>query len=294
MNRYYRATVLLAAAVLAAGCGFFSQEQAGELPYLARRGAFTSDLLYHEPAPQSWEEEVPPPDVEEVYYESDELELKAWVYIPAERAERMPALIYFHGGFSFAAEDMEVCRPFMDAGYVVMFPMLRGENGNPGCFELFWGEVDDAGAAVNWLATQPYVDGERVYTFGHSVGGGISALLSLMEDVPVQHGGSSGGLYPPDVFEEWENYGIVPFDRKIAEEVELRLLLGNIHHMRRLHYAYIGEADTLAGVDVLVQQEMAGEESLLRVVLLAGDHFTSLDLAVERYLEIVEAAKEAG
>ncbi len=72
--------------------------------------------------------------------------------------------------------------------------MLRGENGNPGNYELFLTEVGDAKAAVRWLARQPFVDAKRVYTFGHSTGGAISALLSLREGVPAVNGGCWGGL----------------------------------------------------------------------------------------------------
>ena len=35
-----------------------------------------------------------------------------------------------------------------------MAPMLRGENGNPGSFELLWGEIDDASAAIVELASK--------------------------------------------------------------------------------------------------------------------------------------------
>ena len=37
--------------------------------------------------------------------------------------------------------------------------MLRAENGNPGVYEGFYGEVDDAVAAGRFLASLPFVDG---------------------------------------------------------------------------------------------------------------------------------------
>ena len=98
------------------------------------------------------------------------------------------------------------CLPFLAAGFAVMTPTLRGENGNPGSFELFYGEVDDAEAAVRFLAAQPRIDSKRIYTFGHSVGGGISALLSLRPEIPVRKGGSSGGLYSRDGSSVEHNY----------------------------------------------------------------------------------------
>jgi dipeptidyl aminopeptidase/acylaminoacyl peptidase len=43
-----------------------------------------------------------------------------------------------------------------------MTPTLRGENGNPGNFECFYGEVDDVIAAGRYLATLPYVDPKHI------------------------------------------------------------------------------------------------------------------------------------
>lgn len=127
------------------------------------------------------------------------------LYTARESAKPRPALMFLHGGFAFGAGDLEACQAFMDAGYIVMCPMLRGENGNPGVFEMFLGEVEDAKAAAVWLAEQPGVDKSRIFAFGHSVGGGVSAMLSLRENVPVQHSGSSGGFGTASrVLVEWQ------------------------------------------------------------------------------------------
>ena len=84
-----------------------------------------------------------------MYYTSDGRKLKGWLFRPAPAAGgNPPVLVYFHGGFAFGADDFEACKPFADAGFVVFTPMLRGENGNPGDFEMYMGEVDDARAAA--------------------------------------------------------------------------------------------------------------------------------------------------
>src|SRR5690606_37405015 len=97
-------------------------------------------------------EYTPPPGVSRVAYPSGELELAAWYAVPlgASSGRSAPALVYFHGDFAFGPDDFEAVRPFLEAGYVVMTPTLRGENGNPGDFELLWGEIDDARAAIEW------------------------------------------------------------------------------------------------------------------------------------------------
>ncbi len=220
-------------------------------------------------APQPYEHEPPPEGVAEVTYRSGELDLKAWYAAPENHGESFPAVVYFHSGHAFGRSDFDEARVFLDAGFAVMTPMLRGENGNPGNFELFWGEFDDAVASVNWLAKQPEVDADNIYTFGHSIGGGLSALLSLADpEVPVRHGGSCGGYYPSSVFTEWADTS--PFDVSDTTECELRTLAANVNSMRRDHHAYIGVADPLASTF------KQGYSTHLHRELVLGDHFTSL------------------
>jgi acetyl esterase/lipase len=217
-------------------------------PYLERRANFTTKLTKTGKAPQEWENDPLPPGIEKVKYPSGDFQLEACLFVPPNgREQQNPALVFFHGGFANSNAEILCCDAFMKAGFVVLAPTLRAENGGPGNFELFLGEVDDAANAVRWLAQQPFVDSERIYTFGHSVGGGISALLSLMDNVPIKHGGSSGGLYPPSVFADWKS--ITPFNRKTKAEVEMRLLLGNIRCMQRPHYAYLGTEDAFSSTE---------------------------------------------
>ena len=271
---------------LLTGCEAVDNEPVSTVPYLQRRAALQTKLIKAGPAPQEFEQESPPANTQEITFVSGDLPLKAWVYVPpGEPATPRPALVFFHGGFAFGGGDMAELQPFMDAGFVVMCPMLRGENGNPGNFELFWGEVDDAKAAVHWLAGQPYVDRNRIFTFGHSVGGGVSAMLSLLDDVPIQHGGSSGGLYGTRVFSDWSD--IVPFDRSNKEEARLRVLLGNIQHMQRRHFAYLGASDLFGPEMKKAKQEAAGGGKL-EVISVPGDHFSSFQPALEDYLRKVQ------
>lgn len=58
--------------------------------------------------------------------------------------------------------------------------MVRGENGNPGHFEFFYGEAEDAVAAGRYLATLPRVDPKRIYITGHSAGGTLALLAAML------------------------------------------------------------------------------------------------------------------
>jgi hypothetical protein len=261
-------------------------------PFLARRSAHETVLIEHGPSPGKYVEYTPPPGVVRTIYMSGELSLAAWYAVPLGAGARtVPALVYFHGDFAFGPDDFEVVRPFIDAGYLVMTPMLRGENGNPGDFELLWGEVDDARAAVEHVAALSSVDRSRIYAFGHSIGGGIVAMLSLYPELPLRATGSSGGIYMPETFARWaksdDNRELVRFDPTDENETELRVLGPNLPWMVHRHIAYVGEDDPWFVRNAGELEARAWElgKPFERVVV-AGDHMTSLPNALAAFLEV--------
>jgi len=299
-----RAPAFLLGLAFLAGC-------ADSDSYLARRARFETRLLARGPVPvppgfpdttvphlnlDSWRpwtrcglDSVPMPrltgSLDSVTYRSGVLELPAWVYTPPRPArQQLPAVLYLHPGFNLTAGTAACATPFMTAGLVVMWPMYRGENGSPGSFELVMGEVDDAAAALRWLAAQPQVDPKRVYAFGWSSGGGIAALLSLM-DAPLRHSGSSGGMYAQNLNE------IAPYDTTSAAEWEMRSLPANIRWMRHPHYAYVeqGEDDFWVSSLALIERESRGRRTLLHLSMVPGTHFSIYPEAVRRYLNEILA-----
>jgi dienelactone hydrolase len=197
--------------------------------------------------------------------------------------------VYFHGGSYLNARDLDVVRPFLDAGFAVMTPMLRGENDNPGFHELFYGEVDDARAAVDWLSTQPEVDPARVFAFGHDTGGVIAALLSCYTDTGLRLAGSSGGFYATDF--RPVGAGAPVYDTTDPEEAALRTPALNADQLHVPHIGYVGDQDPVvakgAGV-ALVRAQAA--HAPLTIETIPGDHFSSLDEAVRRFLARAQAA----
>jgi len=89
------------------------------------RNGFVTKLKRNGPAPQSYERSTPLSGVEEVTYSSGSLSLKAWVSAQPSEAKKRPAVVYLHGGWAFGAADWADAAPFVEAGYVVMMPMLR-------------------------------------------------------------------------------------------------------------------------------------------------------------------------
>ena len=262
---------------------------APQTPYLTRRSAHATGLRERGPAPAGFTATPPPPGVRLVHYRSGELDLAAWYSAPGWGGGSSPGLVYFHGDFAFGPDDFEIVRRFVDAGYAVLTPMLRGENGNPGDFELLWGEVDDGRAAVEWLAAQPEVDRQRVFAFGHSIGGGLAVMLSLYPELPLRATGSCGGIYVPETFARWAgsegNAKLIRFDTEDPDETTLRVLGPNIEWMAHPHMAYVGEQDPwfVDNAQALERRawELGKPFELFRV---PGDHMSSLDPALDAFL----------
>lgn len=298
-SRFASAVVVLGAALGLAfliGYALLSASNVGgggpklDRPYLEVRAAYRTDLMEKVRAPEKVGHVKPPPGVQEMIYTSGDLPLKAWFALPPNAPPRdIPAIVYLHGGFALTADDFKKCQPFLDAGYAVLLPSFRGENDNHGDFELLYGEVDDARAAVWWLARHERIAQGRIHAFGHSIGGGLAALLSLWDNVPLRATGSSGGLYPYTIFTDWSE--IVPFNRRVPLERQLRLLLGNTADMKCPHHAYLGDADPLRSVMGPAEQELATTHAPLRIQVVEGDHQSSLDRAMRQFIRDIEARR---
>ncbi len=155
-----------------------------------------------------------------VHYASPAGKLAACLSPDPGDGKKRPALLYAHGGFGgingigFGREEFA---PFRDAGFVLFCPSWRGENENPGKYEMFFGEVDDAVASLEYLAKVPYVDPARIYMLGHSTGGMVT-LLTAESSSRLRAAFSFGGA--PDLANA--DYGNTPFDRSVGGEVRLR------------------------------------------------------------------------
>jgi acetyl esterase/lipase len=250
--------------------------------YSIHRAEFKTQLLREGPAPQSYVEERRPALVDAIEYPSGNLKLNEWLAFPSGKEGPFAAVIFLHGGFSFSIADYAQARPFLDAGYAVMFPFLRGENGNPGNFELLYGEFDDALAAAQWLSTQPRIDAAKLAFFGHSVGGALAELTSLWNATPVVLSGSVGSLYPPTVFQSWRDFA--PFDVADQQEVALRTFILNLPSMRRRHFAYLGNQEPQAKFLPEYRELAAKHAAPLSVTVVPGDHETSVKPAIDAFL----------
>ena len=251
--------------------------------YVQERQAYKTRLLRTGPSPQPYQAVSLPRNAEAIEFPSGNLRLKGWLATPKKLSAPLVTIIYLHGGFAFSDEDYKLAQPFLDAGYRVMFPLLRAENGNPGNFELMYGEVEDALAAARWLSAASKAGPTKVAFFGHSVGGAVAELTSLWSAESVVLSGSIGALYPPEVFQAWG--ALVPFDATNRKEVSLRSFVSNLSSMKRRHLAYVGSEEPQAQL-VKAYKDLVGKYNApLSIAVVPGNHETSIAPAMRAFLE---------
>lgn len=215
-------------------------------------------------------------------YKSPAGELAALLSKNPGDGKRHPAVLWAHGGFGGLssyywepqpATNDQTPKALLDAGFVVMLPAWRGENDNPGRFEMFYGEVDDALAAIEHLRSLPYVDPDRVYMIGHSTGGTIALLTALSTDKLRAVFAFGGVLDMTLVASEWDE---VPFDPADREAIRVR---SAIHFLKQLKTpTWDIEGSRASNKDRLDAQQIAKEGGLpLNTCIIAGgNHFDIL------------------
>lgn len=298
----FLACVVAFVGLVAAGCGDRSRSgltpgppAAGGVPqaapaapsqqdYAEARKPFRTRLLRRGPPPQKADPLQTPPGAQRITYRSGDLALAAFVDPPPADGRKRPAVLFLHGGFAFGAEDWDMPRPFRSAGYVVMVPVLRGENGQPGAFSAFYDEVDDVLAAADALAGVPYVDSSRLYVCGHSAGGTL-ALLAAMTSKRFRAAASLSGS--PDMMNVVrEQPELVVFDASNPQELTLRsavMYAGSFKCPVRMYY---GSTEFWAADPSKRTAALARQRGLdVEAIMVPGDHFTSVPPAIAKSIE---------
>jgi dipeptidyl aminopeptidase/acylaminoacyl peptidase len=255
--------------------------------YAAARKRFQTRLVRKMPAPQPWSPSKPPAGVSEVEIPSGELRLKAWVNRPADGSGKQPAVLFLHGGFSFGKEDWDSGQPYRDAGFVVLTPILRGENGQPGSFTLWYDEVDDVLAAATYLVGQSYVDPNRLYLAGTS-GGGTLALLAA-EASGLFRAAVSFSASPDQVVLTRHAKIELPFDKSDRRELQMRSPLAFARSFKcpvRIYYATQDHFVLTSERTAVVAKEWKLDVEAVR---LEGDHGSIVPDAIKRSIRFFQS-----
>lgn len=246
--------------------------------------SFKTRLIRQGASPQEAEILRLPKGVRQVTYRSGGLMLKAWLS-ELPKTGQHPAVVFCHGGFSFGLTDWtEDAMPFVNEGFIVLAPMLRGENGNPGSFEFFYGEADDAVAAGRYLSSQPRVDPKRIYITGHSAGGTLAVMAAMMNS-PYALAAPIGAAC--DVRGWTAEKDLMVMDTRDPLELENRsavLFAASIRTPLRL---YIGDKD-VANLDSnrRLQTLATHFKKPCTTEVVPGDHFTSKAEAIKRCVRL--------
>ncbi|WP_344264000.1 alpha/beta hydrolase [Streptomyces sodiiphilus] len=139
--------------------------------------AFQSRLIYlpdtSAPAPPGT------PGLEEVGYRTgDGLELSGW-FLPA-RGEPVTTVVVANGNAGNRANRLPLAEGLAERGHSVLLTDYRGYGGNPGS-PGEEGLIADLTAAVDYAASRPDTDPDRIVLLGESVGSGVAAAVAARQ-----------------------------------------------------------------------------------------------------------------
>jgi dipeptidyl aminopeptidase/acylaminoacyl peptidase len=245
--------------------------------YALARRSFHTKLLRTAPSPQPFEPTAPSSDARQIEFDSGGHKLPAWISA-IKPAVPTPAVLFLHGGFAFGSDDWAMAQPFRDAGFVMMVPILRGENGSPGAFTLFYDEVDDVLAAAAALAEQPGVDPRRIYVSGHSAGG-VLAMFAAMTSARFRAAAPLSAAPDAKVFADLPE--LVPFDVSNEEEFRMRsplLFAASFQCPARL---FVGDQENLfiaSTRETARRAKATGRD--VEAIIVPGNHFSMTQAAI--------------
>jgi dipeptidyl aminopeptidase/acylaminoacyl peptidase len=233
--------------------------------------------------------------VTEVEYPSGELRLKAWVSRPADETREHPAVLFLHGGFAFGADDWEISRPYRDAGFIVLTPLLRGENGQPGTWSFYYDEVDDVLAAAEYLSKLPSVNADRLYIAGPSAGGTL-VLLASMTSRYFRAAASFSAITDQVLFCKHARHAArdVPVDITNLRELELRSPLAYASSFKCPTRMYYGSQEPHLQPMSQRTAALAQARGLdVEAIRVEGDHSTSVPPAIQQSIAFFQKNQPA-
>ncbi|MEF0939705.1 alpha/beta hydrolase family protein [Rhizobium sp. BR 362] len=255
--------------------------------YAKERHKFRTDLLNKGPAPDKYEPLVAPSDADQIFYRSGlggELELVAWVSRYERTPKPKPAVLFLHGGNAIGQGHWLPMKPYIEAGYVVMIPSMRGENGQKGNFSGFYDEVADVLAASNRLRHLPGVDPHRLFLAGHSVGGTL-AMLAAMSAKRFRAAAPMSGN--PDAFAFFHRYPEdIRFNAKNPREFQMRSPVCYAHSFKcPLKVMHASEEGTLQARAALLSKRALAAGVKMELATVQGNHNSALPGEIEQSIQ---------
>ena len=266
--------------------------------YVEARKTFHTTLLRKGSAPhqEDCKDTGPPVGVLEVYFPSGGLRIRAWLNRPSSgRSKKYPAVLFLHGGFCFDASDWEKTKEFREAGFIVMLPNRRGENGQPGNFTMFHDEVDDVIGAAEYLRLQPFVDQTGLYVAGLSTGGTLTMLAALT--YPHFRAAASFSGSPDAVGYTRHAVAIgaesdIPFNYRDARELQLRSARAYASSFKCPARLYYGTDEKNFAISTQPTAALARQHGLdVQAVAVQGGHSSAEDAEIKMAIDFFRQEK---
>lgn len=219
-----------------------------------------------------------------VNYPAQPGEMAAFLTPDPKDGKKHPAVIWLIGGYGGignddhfwtdqSEENDQTGRAFRDAGIVMMVPSFRGENANPGTYDMFYGEIEDLEAAREYISKVPYVDADRIYVAGHSTGG-TRVLLGNEYSHGFRAAFSLGGI--PDLKLRTESAKMpvtIPFNTDNPEEFRMRSPRAFIRSLASPTFYFEGEDAYWPEFDEIKNIAKDNRIPLHIYQIKGGDHF---------------------
>lgn len=255
--------------------------------YAKARGEFRTRLVQRVSSPQAVAMPDPPPGVAVVEFPSGGLRLRAWINRPGKpSASKIPVVIFLHGGFSFIRDHWEQAESYRNAGFIVMTPILRGENGQAGNFTFLYDEVDDVLAAAEFLSRQPFVDAENIFIAGHSAGGTLALLASQASGKFRAAASFSGSPDQKLLLRLGFPRDKIPFDQANPREFQMRSPLAYATSLKSPTRMYYGSLEPVFDLTSRRAADLAQKAGLdVEAVVTQGNHESHVPDSVRQSIE---------
>jgi dipeptidyl aminopeptidase/acylaminoacyl peptidase len=234
--------------------------------FAAARANFKTQIRRNGPAPAQWQDTVTPLGAVEVTY------------------------LYLHAGFDFYAENWSFVQPFRDAGYIVMLPTLRGENGQHGQFTMYFDEVSDVINAAEYLRNLPAVDPDRIFVAGYSVGGTLTMLASELYP-HFRAAASISGTADLATYLKYAKGAAynAPFDPADSQEALMRSALAWTDSLKCPIRLFYGTQETYFAIATPAMAAAAKAHGLdAEAIAVEGDHGSNADKSLALALQFFQ------
>lgn len=207
----------------------------------------------------------------------------AW-WIPAS-GSNSPVLLYLHGNGINIGANVAHANRFHQLGFSVLLPDYRGYGQSEGSFPTEASVYQDAVAAWDYLVHERKIQPERIFLYGHSLGGAVAI------DLAVKHPDAAGLIVESsftsirDIVDYQSIYRIFPIDLILHQR------FGSIRkvHLLALPVLFIhGTADLQVPASMSQQLYEAAPQPKQLVLIPEAGHNNTAEIAGDKYFQVVQ------